>query len=99
MLVFYIILTRPFHPHSGRKKTSCIGNTCISLHDRLASGGLSADNIVDGMLLRDVGVRRGHGRHDLLARALAIDLPRPAGAALEGTCCTVVPPALARTPT
>ena len=41
----------------------------------LTSDGLSTDGIIDGMLLRnEVGVRRGHGRHGLLARPLAVDL-------------------------
>ena len=41
----------------------------------MASDGLSANDLVDRTLLRDeVGVRCGHGRHGLLARALAVDL-------------------------
>ena len=40
----------------------------------LASDSLSADDIVDGMLLHDeVEVRHGHGHHGLLARPLAVD--------------------------
>jgi hypothetical protein len=65
----------------------------------LASSGLSVD-IVDGRLLRDeIWVRRGHGRHGLLARALAVDLALPQPVLLqEELVVTVVPPAPAGTP-
>jgi hypothetical protein len=41
----------------------------------LASGGLSAEGLVDGTLFSDeVGVRRGHRHHGLLACAFAVEL-------------------------
>ena len=53
------------------------GRLQMRLHDYrfLASGGLSATDIIDGTLLREeILVRHGHGRRGLLSRVLAVDL-------------------------